>query len=129
MAVKFKVFASGRLADSTLQRPVNALYELYRVPMGKTAVIDAIRLVNTYSGAVPVTMVLCHSNIGEIPFQRPLFPRDLLLGKDLMLIEDRELTLGSDDAIWAKVGKDGDSNNQNYMDKIDFVITGVERDV
>jgi hypothetical protein len=51
------------------------------------------------------------------------------LEANCILEEDQELTMAAGDAIRAKVGKDGDPNNSAYVDKIHFVISGIERDV
>ena len=124
MSVKFKVLASGSLAASC---PVNVLYPLYPVPLGKAAVAVAMRFVNTHTASIPFTVVLRHppSN-GEFMGDIPVFPPDLPLGSGLLLVEENELPLTAGDAIWAKVGTDAD-HSDSYAGKIDFVISGIER--
>jgi len=127
MPVQLKVLGSGRLGDSSSPpHQVNTLYPLYQVPATKGAVVKAMRFVNTHTSGVPFTLVQRSSSN---PDDKPLIPRDAVLGSGLLLITDEELLLGPNDAIWAKVGKDGDANNASYADKIDFVLSGVERDI
>ena len=113
MPVKFRVFASGRLAE---QNQVNTFYPLFTVPTGKSYVVNAMRFVNTQSTPVPFNIAL-HRGVSTIT----LFPdtKDWPLGSGQCAIEDRELTLGPGEVLCARAG---------IANMIDFVISGVERD-
>ncbi len=115
MAVRFRVFASGKLKGT------GAYYTLYPVPIGKSVIVNAMRFTNATSGATPATFT--------IALKRPhftetiLFPdgRGLPLGAYKMAVEDREIPLGAGEEIRAKV-------DQAYHNQIHFIICGIERD-
>ena len=133
MAVKFKTLASGRLGETGATGnpcPTNQFYGLYSVPQGKSAIVVAMRFVNTHTSPVPMSMTLNHANDPvPMPLVSPIFPANTIIGVGGMLLEDEELTLEAGDTLCAKVGKDGDASNATYADKIDFVISGIEMDI
>ena len=113
MSVRFRVFASGRLKGN------NEL--LYRVPTGKSALINAMRF--TYGpynpGAAYFTITLQRGTTTTI-----IFPdgQDGPLGQFKMAVEDREITLAAGEEIRANLGA------TQSPDTIDYIICGVERD-
>jgi hypothetical protein len=116
MAVRFRVFASGRLAGGVPAVRADTFYQLFSVPQGKSYIVNAMRFVNTHTFQVPFTIELRHGI-----YRTTVFPdiQNGPLGKGQCAIEDRELTLGAGEALWAKT---------ETPDKIDFVICGVERE-
>jgi len=114
MSVRFRVFASGRLAE---QNQVNRFYPLFDpVPVGKSYVVNAMRFVNTQPTPVSFSIALGRGNSTFT-----IFPdmKDLTLGACQCAIEDRELTLGPGEVLQARA---------ELPNLIDFVISGIERD-
>lgn len=114
MAVRFKVLAHGRLWNGTL----------YQVPTGKAVVVNSIRAVRS----VATTQLFDYYTIGVKHSGIPVtvFPQtgstDGGVYTEVMMADDRELTLGEGDEIVATVQSVSAS-------AIDYIICGVERDV
>lgn len=135
MSVRFRVFASGSLAGASPfgepRRPPNVFYELFPVPVGKSVIVTAMRFVNASARPVPFTIALRKKGVNGVNgVTSTIFPdmQDWPLGSGQCAIEDREITLGVGESLWAKVGKQNDPDNAAYPGTVAFVITGVERD-
>ena len=104
------------LADGQIGPNANTVYDLYLVQDGKAAVVTTMRFVNTDTAARSINVYFKRS--GQTA--RSVLPVNLQLGAGNLVAEEGELSMGAGDKIQAKA----DSGN-----KIDFVISGIERDV
>jgi hypothetical protein len=89
---------------------------LYEVPAGMAAVVKNIRLVNTDTQSRTLTLYYLRSE-GEDA--RLISPQNVSLPPGAMLIEDNELSMGAGDQILGVADE---------AEKIDYVISGIERD-
>src|SRR5262245_22319274 len=98
MAVRLRTLGEGRLGDASVPRPLNTPYEIYRVPVGKSVLVRAMRFVNTSTNTAHSLTIILRSQ-SPMDDERPLMPRDVFLKPGLMLILDEELALASGDSI------------------------------
>lgn len=109
MAVQIKALANGQLGTS-------ARGDLYTTPTGKTTIVKNIRLVNTDTAARTLNLYFNRSG----GTSRQISPSAMTLGAGSLAIDDQELTMEAGDKV------QGDAS---VASKIDYVISGVERDV
>lgn len=105
MSLQIKSLAEGQLTGS--------LVDLYTVPSAKTAIIKAMRFVNTHTVAVTIDVYYKKSA------DRLIFPKSLSIAPGNLVTEDTEITLDAGDKIRA---------GASSTNKIDFLISGVERE-
>ena len=96
------------------------IYDLYTAPTGKAAIIKSIRLANTHTATVKVTLFFMRPNSSGACRRRLLTPVELPLTANYVYIDDSEITLESGDRIQGKV---------DYGAVIQYLISGVEREV
>jgi hypothetical protein len=124
MSVRFRVFASGLLTGIG-SGPPGEYYTLYRVPDGKSVVVNAMRFTNAGATSFPVTFTIAlkRENSGP-PGEIIIFPdaRNAALGPYKMAVEDREFPLAATEEIRGRV-------DPTYSKYIHFIICGVERDM
>jgi hypothetical protein len=95
------------------------VYDLYTAPTtpaAKAAIVKAIRLVNTDTSSRTVNLYFKKSG----GTARLISPKDLSIAAWFLFVEDGEITLGSGDKIQGKA---------SAGNKVDFVLSGIERDV
>ncbi len=109
MAIQIKALANGQLGTT-------AQADLYTVPTGKATIVKNIRLVNTDTS--PRTLNLYFKRSGGT--SRRIAPSAMTLGAGSLAIDDQELTMEVGDKV------QGDAS---IASKVDYVISGVERDV
>src|SRR5437879_3727636 len=109
MAVTIKPLANAQLGTG-------AQGMLYTVPAGKAAIVKTQRFVNT--DTVSRTMNLYYLKSGAGSAQR-ILPPNMSLAPSALVVEQDELTMAAGDQI------QGDAS---VASKIDFVISGIERD-
>ena len=102
----------------------NVVYELYAtpnaVPTVRAAVVRAIRLVNTHTAPVKVTLYYNKPNASGQNRRRLLTPVDMVLPPNFVYIDDTEITMDPGDGIQAKA---------ETAAVIQYLISGMERDV
>jgi hypothetical protein len=109
MAIQVKALANGQLGTTSQG-------DLYTVPAAKTTIVKNIRLANTDTAAR--TLNLWFKRSGGT--SRLISPSAMTLAAGSLAIDDQELTMEAGDKV------QGDASVAN---KIDYVISGVERDV
>jgi hypothetical protein len=113
MAIVIKNLGEGQIGPTD-----NVVYDLPgAVPAGKAWIVKNVRLLNTDTVARTINLYFLKSG-GSTP--RQISPKDMVLGAGQLAIDDQEITLGPGDKIQGKAS----SGN-----KIDYVMSGVERDV
>ena len=86
----------------------------------KSTIVKGIRLFNTHTASVNVSLYVNSSTDASKHSRHPLLPEDTAIPAKSTLIDDTEITLGPGDQIQARAGS---------PNKIRFLISGVERDV
>lgn len=87
----------------------------------KSAIVKGIRIINTHTAAVTVTLWFNRPPPGTDKYRRRLLaPADIALPPGASLIDDSEITLEPGDKIQAKA---------SVANVIQYLISGVERDV
>ena len=109
MALQIKALGNGQLGTT-------AFGDLYTAPASKSTIVKNIRLVNT--DTAPRTLNLYYKRSGGTA--RLITPANMGLAAGFLGIEEAELTMEAGDKI------QGDASVAN---KLDYVISGVERDV
>ena len=113
MAIVIKNLGEGQIGPNA-----DTVYDLpAAVPTGKAWIVKSVRLLNTDTVARTVNLYFFKSSGSAA---RQISPKDMVLGAGQLAIDDQEITLGAGDKIQGKAS----SGN-----KIDYVISGVERDV
>jgi hypothetical protein len=108
MAIQIVSLADGQLGTSEA--------DLYGPATEKRAILKGIRLVNSDTAARTVNLYF-RPNGGST--SRLIFPKDLTLAAGAAFIDDSEITLQAGDKIRGKA---------DTAAKVDFVLSGVERD-
>lgn len=102
----------------------NTVYDLYSAPTDpntkKAAIVKSIRLANTHTATVKVTLYFMRPNSSGAYRRRLLTPVDLPLTANYVYIDDSEITLEPGDRIQGKA---------DYGAVIQYLISGVEREV
>ena len=111
MAIEVKSLADGQIGPNA-----DTVYDLYAVPTGKAAIAKSMRFFNTDTSNRTMNVYFFKAS----GTARQISPKDLSLAPGSLLIDDGEVTMGTGDKIQAKAS----SGN-----KIDFVISGIQRDV
>ena len=112
MAVVIKNLGEGQIGPSA-----NTVYDLPgAVPTGKAWIVKGVRLLNTDTVTQTVNLYFLKSGSTA----RQISPKDLVLGAGQLAVDDQEITMGAGDKIQGKA---------SAGNKIDYVISGVERDV
>jgi hypothetical protein len=109
MPIAIKALANGQL--STTQAT------LYTVPASKTAITKNMRFVNT-SDSTAYTIKIYYKRSGQTA--RLILPKDLSIAPKNLVIDDQEVTMEAGDEIRGEA-------SANTV--IDYVISGIERDV
>lgn len=97
--------------------------DLYFVPVNKTAIVKSIRLVNTGSAAATVNLFVRRSTTGT---SYRIAPKDMALAAGAAYVDDSEITL---EGLTTTNGEDRVRGVVNTGATVDYVISGVERDV
>jgi hypothetical protein len=104
----------------------NVVYDLYTATNNpstqvfKSAIVKSIRLVNTHTGEVKVTLYFNRPNANGQHRRRLLTPQDMSLPANYVYFDDDEITLEPGDKIQGKA---------DVANVIQYLISGVERDV
>ena len=102
----------------------NTVYDLYSAPNDATAkratIVKSIRLANTHSANVKVTLYVNRPTSAGFHRRRLLTPLDMTLGSNQVYVDDAELTLEPGDKLQGKADVAG---------VIQYWLSGVERDV
>jgi hypothetical protein len=106
-----KTLAEGQLGTT-------AQGSLYTVPVGKATVVKNFRFANRDAASQSMNLYYLKSGLSN-PSARRLVPGALSIPAAAMAVEDNELTMGAGDQI------QGDAS---IAAKIDYVISGIERD-
>lgn len=120
MAVQIKSLKTGVLPSAN---PVVEA-DLYPVPLNKTAIVKSIRLVNTGNGTATINLFVRRATGGT---SYRIAPKDLSLAPGVAFIDDSEVTLeglgvvDTGDRVRGMASPTGST--------VDYVISGVERDV
>ncbi|MBI5387318.1 MAG: hypothetical protein HZA90_21870 [Verrucomicrobia bacterium] len=94
------------------------MYDLYTAPTTPTAraaVVKSIRLVNTDTASRTINLFFKK----EGGTARLIMPKDLSVAAGCLVVDSEEVSLGSGDKIQGKA---------SAGNKIDYVISGIERD-
>lgn len=87
----------------------------------KTAIVKGLRLVNTHTAAVTISIYFNRPNPATGQYRRRLIaPADIVLAAGCAFIDDSEITLEPGDKIQAKA---------SVANVIQYLISGVERDM
>lgn len=112
MAIVIKNLGEGQIGPNA-----DTVYDLPgAVPSGKAWIVKSIRLANTDTVARTVNLYFLKLSSSA----RQISPKDLAMAPGQVAIDNEEITMGAGDKIQGKAS----SGN-----KIDYVISGVERDV
>lgn len=109
MALQVKALANGQLGTT-------AFGDLYTTPASKTTIVKNIRVVNTDTSARTINLYYKRSG----GTAKLVMPVNMSLGAGFLAVEEAELTMEAGDKI------QGDAS---VASKLDYVISGVERDV
>jgi hypothetical protein len=112
MAVSIKSLARDQLPT--------AQADLYQAPAGatpKSAIVKNMRFVNVGSETATINVWFKRGSDGTA-FR--ILPKDMAIAPGQLVIENEEVTMESDDRIQGQVNEGG---------TVDYVISGVERDV
>jgi hypothetical protein len=115
MAIQIK-----SLGKNTLQTSEG---DLYTVPLNKTAIVKSIRLVNTGGAPATVNLFVRRSTTGT---SYRIAPKDMSLAPGAAYVDDSEITL---EGLTTTNGEDRVRGVVNSGATVDYVISGVERDV
>jgi len=112
------------------------VYTLYGAPVAigsvaaKAAIVKGIRITNTFSSPVKLNLFMTYFlNMSGMLYRvrRQIAPVDMILPVGFVYIDDGEITLPSGASIQA--GAKPESGTPPANSFVDFVISGVERDV
>ena len=109
MALTVKNLANGQLLTTTSQ------FNLYTVPAGKAAIVKNIRVANTDTTARTFNLWFKLSS----GTARLISPSNMSLAAGQVAVDGQEVTLGAADQVL------GDGS---VVNKLDYVISGIERD-
>jgi hypothetical protein len=112
MAITVKSLGSGRMTNA------DTLYDLATASTSpaRAVIVKSIRLSNLHTSAILVNLYFVPSGGTARLISAP----DLSMAAKTLYVDDKEVTLGSGDKIQGKAGT---------ADKIEWVTSGVERDV
>ena len=110
MAITIANLGQGQIGPSA-----NTVYDLYTVPSTRAAMVKNMRFVNVDTATRAINVY--YKKSGQTA--QTVLPVNLLLNAGNLVIEENEITMGVGDKIQAKA----DGGN-----KIDYVISGIERD-
>jgi len=109
MSLQIVALGNGQLDDE--------LGDLYEVDEGKAAIVKSMRFANTDEAGIQ-TISIFFTKSGEDP--RLISPASLSLMPGMVAVDDQEITMEAGDKIQAEASEE---------EIIDYVISGVERDV
>ncbi|HTD87785.1 MAG TPA: hypothetical protein VK850_14510, partial [Candidatus Binatia bacterium] len=102
----------------------STVYDLYAAPKdsiaNRAAILKAIRLANTHTASVKVTLYVNRPNSSGFHRRRLITPVDMVLGPNQIYVDDTELTLEPGDKLQGRA---------EIANVVQYWISGVERDV